>query len=260
LSALEGLKVDAPQLGPVVLPLAVVILLGLFFVQRRGTGFIGGIFGPVMLAWFVTIGILGGRGIALAPSILAALNPAYAVTFLLHSPPVVAFAVLGGTFLAVTGGEAMCADLGHFGRTPIRAAWFAIVLPALLLNYFGQGGLLLTEPRALENPFYQLAPDWFHYPLVVFATLATIIASQAIISGAYSARVPSTAHRAPHCERGEGPNLCACRKLDSGRRDARRGGWLRFVRQPCRRLWDSCFAPHGDNHVSGSVGSYPMGF
>ena len=186
LSALEGLKVDAPQLGPAVLPLAVVILLGLFFVQRRGTGFIGGIFGPIMLAWFITIGILGLLGIISAPTILTALNPIYALTFLLHAPPLIAFAVLGGTFLAVTGGEAMYADLGHFGRTPIRAAWFAIVLPALLLNYFGQGGLLLTEPGALENPFYQLAPDWFHYPLVVFATLATIIASQAIISGAFS--------------------------------------------------------------------------
>ena len=186
LSALEGLKVDAPQLGPMVLPLAVVILLGLFFVQRRGTGFIGGIFGPIMLAWFITIGILGLRGIIFAPSILAALNPTYALTFLLHAPPLIAFAVLGGTFLAVTGGEAMYADLGHFGCTPIRAAWFAIVLPALLLNYFGQGGLLLTDPHSLENPFYQLAPDWFHYPLVVFATVATIIASQAIISGAFS--------------------------------------------------------------------------
>ena len=186
LSALEGLKVDAPQLGPMVLPLAVVILLGLFFVQRRGTGFIGGIFGPIMLAWFITIGILGLRGIIFAPSILAALNPTYALTFLLHALPLIAFAVLGGTFLAVTGGEAMYADLGHFGCTPIRAAWFAIVLPALLLNYFGQGGLLLTDPHSLENPFYQLAPDWFHYPLVVFATVATIIASQAIISGAFS--------------------------------------------------------------------------
>src|SRR6476661_91680 len=186
LSALEGLKVDAPQLGSAVLPLAVVILLGLFFVQRRGTGFIGGVFGPIMLAWFITIGILGMRGIILAPHILAAINPIYALSFLLHARPLIAFAVLGGTFLAVTGGEAMYADLGHFGRTPIRAAWFAIVLPALLLNYFGQGGLLLTEPQALESPFYQLAPNWFHYPLVVFATLATIIASQAIISGAFS--------------------------------------------------------------------------
>jgi KUP system potassium uptake protein len=129
LSALEGLKVDAPQLGPAVLPLAVVILVGLFFVQRRGTGFIGGIFGPIMLAWFITIGVLGLRGIIFAPSILAALNPIYALTFLLHAPPLIAFAVLGGTFLAVTGGEAMYADLGHFGRTPIRTAWFAMVLP-----------------------------------------------------------------------------------------------------------------------------------
>lgn len=189
LSALEGLKVDAPQLGPMVLPLAVVILLGLFFVQRRGTGFIGGIFGPIMLAWFITIGILGLRGIIFAPSILAALNPTYALTFLLHAPPLIAFAVLGGTFLAVTGGEAMYADLGHFGCTPIRAAWFAIVLPALLLNYFGQGGLLLTDPHSLENPFYQLAPDWFR--TLAVATLAAAIGfgSSDNLAGAYGIAV-----------------------------------------------------------------------
>ncbi len=186
LSAVEGLKVDAPGLAPVVVPLTVAILIALFFVQRRGTGFIGGIFGPIMLVWFVTIGILGVRGILLAPGILAAFNPMYALDFLLHAPPLVAFAVLGATFLAVTGGEALYADMGHFGRAPIRLAWFAIVLPGLFLNYFGQGALLLADPRTLENPFFQLAPDWFHYILVAFATVATVIASQAIISGAFS--------------------------------------------------------------------------
>ena len=186
LSAIEGLKVDAPQLAPAVVPLTIVVLVGLFAVQRHGTGLIGGVFGPIMLAWFLVIAILGVRGIVLSPGILAAFNPLYAVDFLIHAKPMVAFAVLGATFLAVTGGEAMYADMGHFGCLPIRLAWFAVALPALFLNYFGQGALLLTDPSALDNPFYQLAPDWFHYPLVAFATVATVIASQAIISGAFS--------------------------------------------------------------------------
>ena len=186
LSAVEGLKVDAPGLAPAVLPITLLILVGLFLAQRRGTGFIGGIFGPIMLAWFIVIGILGVRGIMMEPRILTAINPFHALDFLLHAPPLVSFAVLGATFLVVTGGEAMYADMGHFGRLPIRLAWFAIVLPGLFLNYFGQGALLLSEPQAQENPFFQLAPDWFHYPLVAFATVATVIASQAIISGAFS--------------------------------------------------------------------------
>ena len=186
LSAVEGLKVDAPGLAPVVLPIALAILVGLFLVQRRGTGLIGAICGPIMLAWFIVIGILGLRGIVLAPGILAAFNPFYALSFGIQAPPLVALAVLGAAFLAVTGGEAMYADLGHFGRAPIRLAWFGIVLPGIVLNYLGQGALLLTDPQALENPFYRLAPGWFHYGLVAFATLATVIASQAIISGAFS--------------------------------------------------------------------------
>ncbi|MGO4711704.1 potassium transporter Kup [Bradyrhizobium sp. 2TAF24] len=186
LSAVEGLKVDAPSLAPIVVPLTVVILIGLFIMQKKGTGFIGGIFGPVMLAWFLVIGLLGLYGIAHAPGVLVALSPLYAVDFLLHQDFHVSFAILGAAFLAVTGGEAMYADMGHFGRMPIRLAWFAIALPALVLNYFGQAGLLISDPTAIDNPFYQLAPNWIHYPLVAFATLATVIASQAIISGAFS--------------------------------------------------------------------------
>ncbi len=186
LSAVEGLKVDAPSLEPAVLPITIVILLGLFLVQRQGTGFIGRIFGPVMLCWFLTIGVLGVRGILMHPAILAAVNPLEALSFVWEAPPVISFLVLGAAFLAVTGGEAMYADMGHFGAVPIRAAWFVIVLPCLTLNYFGQGGLLLSDPSALGNPFFQLSPDWAHYPMVGFATLATVIASQAIISGAFS--------------------------------------------------------------------------
>jgi KUP system potassium uptake protein len=186
LSAIEGLKVDAPRLAPAVVPLSIVVLIGLFLVQRKGTAFIGNIFGPVMLIWFLVIAVLGARGIIAAPAILQALSPHRALIYLVHAPPAIAFAVLGAVFLAVTGGEAMYADMGHFGRLPIRLGWFAVVLPALVLNYFGQGALLLSDPSAIENPFYLLAPGWLHYPMVAFATAATIIASQAIISGAYS--------------------------------------------------------------------------
>jgi KUP system potassium uptake protein len=186
LSAIEGLKVDAPSLTPAVVPLTIIILIGLFVVQRKGTGFIGQIFGPVMLAWFLVIGLLGIHGIVRVPAVLAALSPFYAVDFLIHQDFHISFAILGAAFLAVTGGEAMYADMGHFGRIPIRLAWFAVALPALVLNYFGQAALLITDAGAVENPFYQLAPDWLHYPLVAFATVATVIASQAIISGVFS--------------------------------------------------------------------------
>ena len=189
LSAIEGLKVDAPSLAPAVVPLTIVILIGLFIVQKKGAGFIGNIFGPVMLAWFVVIALLGIHGIVQAPGVLAAVSPLYAFNFLIHGDFHISFAVLGAAFLAVTGGEAMYADMGHFGRVPIRLAWFAVALPALVLNYFGQAALLVTDASALDNPFYQLAPDWLHYPLVAFATVATVIASQAIISGVFSLTV-----------------------------------------------------------------------
>ncbi|MBN8945323.1 MAG: KUP/HAK/KT family potassium transporter [Rhizobiales bacterium] len=186
LSALEGLKVDAPALTPVVVPITVVILIGLFAIQKKGAGFIGRIFGPVMLGWFVVLALLGIHGIVQAPGVLAALSPHHAFNFLIHQNFHVSFAILGAAFLAVTGGEAMYADMGHFGRLPIRLAWFGVALPALVLNYFGQAALLITDANALDNPFYQLAPDWAHYPLIALATVATVIASQAIISGVFS--------------------------------------------------------------------------
>src|SRR6201986_48192 len=186
LSALEGLKVDAPSLAPAVMRLTVIILIGLFFMQRKGTGFIGNIFGPVMLGWFFVIALLGIYGIVRAPDVLAAVSPLYAFNFLIHQDFHISFAILGAAFLAVTGGEAMYADMGHFGQVPIRLAWFAVALPALVLNYFGQAALLITDPTAIDNPFFQLAPDWVHYPLGAFAALATVMAWEAIISGVFS--------------------------------------------------------------------------
>ena len=186
LSAVEGLKIDAPSLAPAVVPITIAILVGLFLVQRKGTEFVGSIFGPVMLVWFVAIALLGVGGILQSPGILAAVSPHHAVLYLIHAGPGIAFAVLGAAFLTLTGAEAMYADMGHFGRLPIQLGWFAIVSPALMLNYLGQGGLLLANPEAAEHPFYLLVPRWGHYPMVAFATVATVIASQSIISGAYS--------------------------------------------------------------------------
>ena len=185
LSAIEGIKVYAPHLDRFVVPITVAILIALFMVQRKGTSFIGGMFGPVMFVWFVVIAVLGVASIVRTPAILAALSPLAAIGYLWHIGPL-AFVVIGGAFLAVTGGEAFYADMGHFGAGPIRYAWFTVALPALALSYFGQGALLLREPRAIESPFYELAPQWAHYGLVVLSTLATVIASQSIISGAYS--------------------------------------------------------------------------
>jgi KUP system potassium uptake protein len=185
LSAIEGLEVANPEFARAVLPLSVIVLLVLFAVQRRGTGSIGNLFGPVMLVWFAVIGALGGWRIAEHPEVLQAISPAYAAFFLTQHPAI-AGAVLAAVFLAVTGGEALYADLGHFGRAPIRLVWYALVWPALTLNYFGQGALVLADPAAAENPFYLMAPPQMLIPLVVLATAATIIASQAVISGVFS--------------------------------------------------------------------------
>ena len=186
LSAVEGVKAATPALEPYVLPIAIAILFALFVVQRFGTARIGGAFGPVMLVWFVTIGALGLAAVLRHPSVLVAVDPWLGVRFLIHSGPS-ALLILGGVFLCATGGEALYADMGHVGRFPIRFAWYAGVLPALLLSYAAQTGLLLDHGlKAGANPFFQLAPAWAVYPLVVLATLATIIASQAIITGSFS--------------------------------------------------------------------------
>jgi KUP system potassium uptake protein len=185
LSAVEGLQVATPVFEPYVLPLTVLILLALFFIQQRGTARVGAVFGPVMVAWFSILGGLGFAHISNAPGVLVAVSPSHAVEFFARNAGR-GFVVLGSVFLVVTGGEALYADMGHFGRRPIRLAWFGFVLPALLLNYFGQGALLLTAPQAAVNPFYRMVPGWALYPFIVLATAATIIASQAVISGAFS--------------------------------------------------------------------------
>jgi KUP system potassium uptake protein len=185
LSSVEGLEVATPFFKPYIVPITIVILVLLFSFQRQGTRTVGSVFGLVMLFWFALLAILGIGGIMHRPDVLTAVFPGYAVRFFLANGWQ-GFAILGVVFLVVTGGEALYADMGHFGTEPIRLIWFTLVLPSLLLNYFGQGALLLADPRTLENPFYRLAPHWALYPLVVVATLATVIASQAVISGAFS--------------------------------------------------------------------------
>ncbi|MDP3677608.1 MAG: KUP/HAK/KT family potassium transporter, partial [Methylotenera sp.] len=185
LSAVEGLEVAAPILHPLILPITLVVLFVLFLAQSKGTALVGAFFGPVMLLWFSTLAILGIGGIMQYPAILNALNPVYGIQFFQVSPWI-AFVALGAVVLAVTGAEALYADMGHFGRVPIRLAWFGFVLPALILNYFGQGALVLKNPETVKNPFYLLAPEWMLFPLIILATMAAVIASQAVITGAFS--------------------------------------------------------------------------
>ncbi|MEP6679037.1 MAG: potassium transporter Kup, partial [Betaproteobacteria bacterium] len=185
LGAMEGLEVITPALHPYIVPVSVIIMVALFAIQKRGTATLGASFGPVMCVWFVTLAALGGMEIAARPSVLAALNPVYAYIFVAAHPEI-SFIAFGAVVLAVTGAEALYADMGHFGATPIRRAWLLFVMPALVVNYFGQGALILNDPATIRNPFYLLAPDWAVVPLLVLATAAAIIASQAVISGAFS--------------------------------------------------------------------------
>jgi KUP system potassium uptake protein len=185
LSAVEGLEVAAPSLHKAIVPITLVVIFLLFWAQSKGTALMGAFFGPVMLVWFSTLAVLGIINITHEPLVLQAINPLYAVHFFTANPWL-AFVALGSVVLAVTGGEALYADMGHFGRKPIRLAWFGFVLPALVINYFGQGALILHDAEAVKNPFYLLAPEWMLYPLIVLATLSTVIASQAVISGAFS--------------------------------------------------------------------------
>ena len=185
LSAVEGLKTVDPNLGELVVPITAVIISVLFLVQRHGTAMVGRFFGPVMILWFVAIGVLGVRGIVGHPQILRALSPTYALEFMVGHFHI-AFFALAAVVLAVTGAEALYADMGHFGRTPITVAWLGVVLPALVLNYFGQGALLIGDESMVNAPFFMLVPDWAQIPMIVLSTAATVIASQAVITGAYS--------------------------------------------------------------------------
>jgi KUP system potassium uptake protein len=186
LSAVEGLEIVSPAFSQYVIPLTLWILLLLFIVQKRGTAGIGKFFGPITMVWFIAIGVLGALQIAENPAILKALSPHYALLFMWNSPGTT-FLILGAIVLCVTGAEALYADMGYFGKRPIRLAWFCVVMPALTLNYFGQGALLLSTPEAVKNPFYLMMPEWALLPMVGLATMATVIASQALISGAFSA-------------------------------------------------------------------------
>jgi KUP system potassium uptake protein len=185
LSAVEGLQVAAPAAQIPILPITVVVLVGLFLIQRHGTGSVGKVFGPVMLGWFAILAVMGVSWIVREPQVLYALDPSRALQ-LITEHQISALAVLAGVFLTVTGGEALYADMGHFGKSPIRLGWMSVVMPALVLNYFGQGALLIENPAAVSNPFYLMAPEWSLWPLVVIATAATVIASQAVISGVFS--------------------------------------------------------------------------
>ena len=185
LSAVEGLELITPAFKPYIQPITLAILIGLFFIQRRGTASVGALFGPIMLLWFAVLAAFGAMAIIEHPAVLAAVNPVYGFNFLLGNSTLGFFA-LGAVVLCITGAEALYADMGHFGAKPIQYAWLGYVLPALVINYFGQGALLLDNPEAVQNPFYLLAPDWALYPLVILSTVATIIASQAVISGAFS--------------------------------------------------------------------------
>ena len=186
LSAIEGLALAVPAVTPYVLPIAAAVLIGLFAIQSRGSGLVGKLFGPVMIAWFALLALAGLSHVIARPGVLLALDPRYAVAYLSHAPGWIAFSVLGSAFLALTGGEALYADMGHFGRSPIRLDWFTIVMPSLVLNYLGQGALVLADPAAAANPFFLLFPGWLLLPVVLLTTLATVIASQAVISGAFA--------------------------------------------------------------------------
>ena len=260
LSAVEGLAVVSEAFTHAVLPLTLLILLGLFLAQRHGTGKVGRVFGPVMLVWFAVLALLGIGGIVRNPGVLEALDPLLAARYAVEHPALT-LGVMAAVFLSLTGGEALYADMGHFGRRPIRVAWFWIVMPALMLNYFGQGALVLLDPKAAENPFFLLAPDALQLPLVVIATCATVIASQAVISGAFSMTsqavklgfLPRVADRL-HVRDPVGPDLRAVRELgaaDPGRRAGRR---LPLVDQPRGGLWHRRRDLDGDHHARRAAG------
>ena len=257
LSAVEGLKVATPIFDPYVVPISLALLTGLFLVQRRGTAAVGGLFGPIMLVWFAVLALLGLWNIVQHPAVLWALDPRHGIA-LLASAPWQGFVMLGAVFLAVTGAETLYADMGHFGRIPLRTAWLYIVLPALLLNYFGQGALLLRDAAALENPFYRLVPGWGLYPLVV---LASVRDDHRLASGDLRrvldhpagdpARLSAAAAGPAHLGAGDRPGLCAEDQYRAVRRDRRAGDRLSDIRQSRRGLRHRGDRDDGDHQRAG---------
>ena len=243
LAAVEGLRVEEPALEPLILPISLLILIGLFAIQSRGTGKIGRMLGPIILVWFIAIGVLGLRAIIETPDILWALNPAYGIVLFVIDPHV-AFLALGSIVLAVTGSEALFADLGHFGAKPIRTAWLYVVLPGLVLNYFGQGAAILRNPANLENPFFILASGGLHYPMVVLATLASVIASQAVITAVFSITKQAVQlgllprmESPPHLGDRVRADLRAARQRAAARRRDRDRADLQELGRALERLW-----------------------
>src|SRR3984957_16876558 len=253
LSAVEGLEVGAPLLKSYVIPITIVVLIGLFVVQSRGSERIGAYFGPIMAVWFAVLAVAGLVQVIRDPGVLAALDPRYALRFL-AGHGWIGYLALGSVFLALTGTEALYADMGHFGRGPIRLDWFALVLPALVLNYFGQGALVLAHPGATDSPFFKLFPDWGLWPVVLLATAATVIASQAVISGAFSLSQqamqlgpPAALRRPPNLRGGDRAGICPADQLAAHGVRARVGALVRVVGQPGRRLWHRGRRNDGDH-------------
>ena len=257
LSAVEGLKLVTPALEHYVVPLTIFILVVLFSVQSSGTARVASAFGPVMVVWFATLATLGLIHISDDPTVMAAINPWYAIQFML-SHGTIGLVTLGLVFLAVTGGEALYADLGHFGRKPIQTGWFYFVMPALLINYFGQGALVLSDPAAIENPFYRLVPEFLLLPLVVLATAATVIASQAVITGAFSlirqavqlgllAALRGALHLGDPCR----SDLSAARQPAAADRGRAAGAVVPHLERSGVGLWHRCLHHHGGRRHHG---------
>jgi hypothetical protein len=243
LSAVEGLQIASPALKTFVIPITIAVLWALFIFQRKGTARVGALFGPIMCAWFGVLAVLGVMSIVAEPHVLGALNPIHGYLFLKTSPWI-GFLALGGVVLALTGAEALYADMGHFGRYPIQLAWFGLVLPALVLNYFGQGALLMHNPSAIANPFYLLAPHWALYPLVILSTVATVIASQAVISGAFSmTRQAMQLGYAPRMEMQQ----TSAHQLDSDACGAGVDPGVSYLNQPGGGVRHRCHRHHGDH-------------
>ena len=261
LSAVEGLGIASPAVTPYVVPIAAVVLVCLFSIQSRGSGAVGFLFGPVMAVWFTTLAVAGLVHLVHYPRVLLALSPNYALAYAGHVGAGTTFAVLGSVFLALTGGEALYADMGHFGRSAIRISWFAFVLPALVLVYLGQGALVLADPASADNPFFLLFPNWLLMPAVLLTTAATVIASQAVLSGAFAlvqqaiqlGAIPRLEVRQTSEEFGW-PSVCSSNQLATGRPRSRARLWVSLLRRARQRLWNCGGRRHAGYNAAGHDG------